>query len=312
MGRIDLKGVRKSFGAVEIIKGVDLEIADGLRGVRRPLRLRQVHAAAADRRARGRTSGQILIDGADVIDLPPAKRGLSMVFQSYALYPHMTVRNNIGFGLKMAGMPKAEIERRSRRRRAPASDALPRPQAAGALRRTAPARRDRPRHRARAEGVPVRRAAVQPRRGAARPDAPGDRAAAEAARRHHDLRHPRPGRGHDHGRQDRGPERRQGRAGRLAARALRTAGQPVRRRLHRLAQDELRLAGRGRRRTAPPPSASGRSTSRRRASAGLAGQGARSPSISAAIRSSMSMPGRSAHHRARVGELAWRPATRSL
>ena len=55
-----------------------------------------------------------MIDGVDVADMPPAKRGLSMVFQSYALYPHMSVRNNIAFGLKMAGVPKAEIDAQGR------------------------------------------------------------------------------------------------------------------------------------------------------------------------------------------------------
>jgi multiple sugar transport system ATP-binding protein len=58
------------------------------------------------------SGGRILIDGANVVDVPPAKRGLSMVFQSYALYPHMSVRGNIAFGLKMAGLPRAEIERK--------------------------------------------------------------------------------------------------------------------------------------------------------------------------------------------------------
>ena len=55
---------------------------------------------------------KILIDGKNVVDVPPAKRGLSMVFQSYALYPHMSVRGNIAFGLKMAGLPRAEIDRK--------------------------------------------------------------------------------------------------------------------------------------------------------------------------------------------------------
>ena len=58
------------------------------------------------------TGGQILIDGRNVVNVPPAKRGLSMVFQSYALYPHMSVRGNIAFGLKMAGLPRAEIDRK--------------------------------------------------------------------------------------------------------------------------------------------------------------------------------------------------------
>jgi multiple sugar transport system ATP-binding protein len=58
------------------------------------------------------TGGQILIDGKNVVDVPPAKRGLSMVFQSYALYPHMSVRGNIAFGLKMAGLPRPDIDRK--------------------------------------------------------------------------------------------------------------------------------------------------------------------------------------------------------
>ena len=58
------------------------------------------------------TGGKILIDGKNVVDVPPAKRGLSMVFQSYALYPHMSVRGNIAFGLKMAGLPREEIDRK--------------------------------------------------------------------------------------------------------------------------------------------------------------------------------------------------------
>ncbi|MGC2084360.1 MAG: ABC transporter ATP-binding protein, partial [Bradyrhizobium sp.] len=58
------------------------------------------------------SGGKILIDGKNVVDVPPAKRGLSMVFQSYALYPHMSVRGNIAFGLKMAGQPKDEINRK--------------------------------------------------------------------------------------------------------------------------------------------------------------------------------------------------------
>ena len=58
------------------------------------------------------TSGQILIDGKDATSIPPAKRGLAMVFQSYALYPHMSVRRNIGFPLKMAGVPRAEANKK--------------------------------------------------------------------------------------------------------------------------------------------------------------------------------------------------------
>jgi multiple sugar transport system ATP-binding protein len=109
MGRIELKGVEKAFGTVKVIQGVDLLVEDGSfvvfvgpSGCGKSTLLRLI-AGLEDA-----TAGAILIDGVDVIDQPPAKRGLSMVFQSYALYPHMTVRNNIGFGLRMAGVPQAE------------------------------------------------------------------------------------------------------------------------------------------------------------------------------------------------------------
>ncbi|MDF2619188.1 MAG: transporter related protein, partial [Xanthobacteraceae bacterium] len=111
MARITLEGVKKSFGSHDIIKGADLEIDDGSfvvfvgpSGCGKTTLLRLI-AGLEDV-----TGGRILIDGADVTDTPPAKRGLSMVFQSYALYPHMSVRGNIAFGLKMAGRPRAEIE----------------------------------------------------------------------------------------------------------------------------------------------------------------------------------------------------------
>jgi multiple sugar transport system ATP-binding protein len=113
MGRITLEGVRKSFGSHLIIKGADLDIEDGSfvvfvgpSGCGKTTLLRLI-AGLEDVSA-----GRILIDGANVVSVPPAKRGLSMVFQSYALYPHMSVRGNIGFGLKMAGLPRSEIRRK--------------------------------------------------------------------------------------------------------------------------------------------------------------------------------------------------------
>jgi multiple sugar transport system ATP-binding protein len=111
MGRIVLKNVRKMFGEVEVIPGVDLEIIDGEfvvfvgpSGCGKSTLLRLI-AGLEDV-----SSGAIEIDGVDVARAPPAKRGLSMVFQSYALYPHMTVRGNIAFPLKMAGQAKDTIE----------------------------------------------------------------------------------------------------------------------------------------------------------------------------------------------------------
>src|ERR1700741_24480 len=113
MGSIRLEGVRKAFGRTTVIPGVDLEIEDGTfvvfvgpSGCGKSTLLRLI-AGLEDV-----SGGRIIIDGQDVPKLPAAKRGLSMVFQSYALYPHMTVRNNIGFGLKMAGRPRDEVKRK--------------------------------------------------------------------------------------------------------------------------------------------------------------------------------------------------------
>ena len=116
-------------------------------------------------------SGEIRIDGNDVSHRPPKDRDIAMVFQNYALYPHMSVAENMGFALKLKGVPKEERMRKVREAAALLDlERLPRPQAQGALRWSAPARRDGPRDRARARGVPDGRAAVQPRRQAARRD----------------------------------------------------------------------------------------------------------------------------------------------
>ena len=163
-----------------------------------------------------------------------------MVFQNYALYPHMTVGKNMAFSLMLAKQDKATIDQKvNRRRRDPGAHAAARPLSAPALRRPAPARGHGPRDRARPAGVPVRRAAVQPRRQAARGHAQRDQGTPPAPEDDLGLRHPRPDRGHDDGRQDRRHEGRSHRADRQPARALRPAGQPLRRRLHRLAGDEL-------------------------------------------------------------------------
>jgi len=113
MGQIILNQVRKSFGDVEVIPPLDLTINDGEfcvfvgpSGCGKSTLLRLI-AGLEDV-----TSGDISIDGQSATELPPAKRGLAMVFQSYALYPHMSVRKNIAFPLRMAGLPKDEIEKR--------------------------------------------------------------------------------------------------------------------------------------------------------------------------------------------------------
>ncbi|NKX45354.1 ABC transporter ATP-binding protein [Roseicyclus persicicus] len=113
MGRITLDKVRKAFGDVEVIPPLDLTIEDGEfvvfvgpSGCGKSTLLRLI-AGLEDV-----SGGEIRIDGQDATMVPPAKRGLAMVFQSYALYPHMSVRKNIAFPLRMAGLDAAEQERR--------------------------------------------------------------------------------------------------------------------------------------------------------------------------------------------------------
>ncbi|OGD21218.1 MAG: ABC transporter [Candidatus Aminicenantes bacterium RBG_16_63_16] len=107
MATVRLRDIRKSFGGVEVIKGVDLDIADrelavvvGPSGCGKSTLLRLVAGLEEI------SSGDLWIDGVRVNDVPPAKRGLAMVFQSYALYPHMSVADNLGFSLRLAGVPK--------------------------------------------------------------------------------------------------------------------------------------------------------------------------------------------------------------
>ena len=113
MGQIKLDQVSKAFGDVEVIPPLDLMIEDGEfvvfvgpSGCGKSTLLRLI-AGLEDV-----SGGHVLIDGLDATDTAPAKRGLAMVFQSYALYPHMSVRKNIAFPLRMAGLDKSEQERR--------------------------------------------------------------------------------------------------------------------------------------------------------------------------------------------------------
>jgi len=111
MGAIKLSSVQKWFDTTQVIRGVDLEIHDGEfivfvgpSGCGKSTLLRMIGGLEDISR------GAIEIDGTDVTGQPPSQRGLSMVFQSYALYPHMSVRDNMGFSLKTAGAPKSEID----------------------------------------------------------------------------------------------------------------------------------------------------------------------------------------------------------
>ena len=111
MATLELQNVRKSFGSTDVIHGVDVEIADGEfivivgpSGCGKSTLLRMVAGLETV------TSGDVLIDGEHVNDKEPMDRDIAMVFQNYALYPHMSVRQNMGYGLKIRGVSKESIE----------------------------------------------------------------------------------------------------------------------------------------------------------------------------------------------------------
>jgi ABC-type sugar transport system ATPase subunit len=115
MGELRLRDVKKSFGHVDVIKGVDLDIKSGEfvvfvgpSGCGKSTLLRLIAGLEEI------TSGDVEFDGEVVNELPPALRGIAMVFQSYALYPHMTVYNNMAFGMKLAKAKKEEIDKQVR------------------------------------------------------------------------------------------------------------------------------------------------------------------------------------------------------
>jgi multiple sugar transport system ATP-binding protein len=109
---ITLRNVRKFYGALEVIKGVDITVEDGEfavfvgpSGCGKPTLLRMIAGLE------GIDDGDLILNGQRINDVPPDKRGIAMVFQSYALYPHMTVAENIGFSLSLKKVPAAEIRR---------------------------------------------------------------------------------------------------------------------------------------------------------------------------------------------------------
>src|SRR5512139_3824014 len=121
MAGVTITAVQKWFGSTHVIRGVDIAIADGdfcvlvgPSGCGKSTLLRMIAGLEEI------TSGELTIGGKDMTDVAPADRGVAMVFQSYALYPHMTVADNIGFGLKMTGHPASLIAERTKR----ASDML--------------------------------------------------------------------------------------------------------------------------------------------------------------------------------------------
>ena len=128
MATVQIAGVKKTFGSTHVLHGIDLDIADGemivvvgASGCGKSTLLRIVAGLETP------SEGTVLIDGRDVTPLEPADRDIAMVFQNYALYPHMSVFDNMAYGLKIRRIPKPEIRRKiydTARQRAPISPAL--------------------------------------------------------------------------------------------------------------------------------------------------------------------------------------------
>ena len=174
MATLSFRKVKKTYaGNVPVIHGIDMDVKDGEfivivgpSGCGKSTLMRMVAGLESV------TSGEILIDDQVVNHLEPAERDIAMVFQNYALYPHMTVFENMAYGLKIRKFSKEEIKKRV--------DAAAQILELGHLldrrpRALSGGQRQRghgPRHRARTQGLPVRRAAVEPGCQAARGDAP--------------------------------------------------------------------------------------------------------------------------------------------
>jgi multiple sugar transport system ATP-binding protein len=240
MASLELVGIRKDFGDVKVLKGVDLAVENGEfvvfvgpSGCGKSTLLRLISGldAASD--------GKIIIDGRDVAKLSPAERGIAMVFQSYALYPHMSVAQNLSFGLENLRLPRAEIDAKVLEAAKilaiePYLDRRPKELSGGQRQRVA-----------------IGRAIVRD------PDvflfdeplsnldaALRVQTRAEISRLHKRLGatmiyvNARPGRGDDHGRPHRGAQWRAARTVRHARGTVPEAGEQVRRDVHRLAADE--------------------------------------------------------------------------
>ena len=205
---VRIVGLRKRYGDVVALGGVDLTIAAGrVLHAARPVRIGQDHAAAADRGLRAPDAGRIELGGTDVTRVPPYSRNVNTVFQDYALFPHMTVAQNIEYGLRVAACAQGGAARRwtarSRWSGCPGFGARKPAQLSGGQRQRVALARAIVNEPA---GAAARRAARR-----ARPQAPpadAARAAADPARgRHHlRLRHARPGRGADDERPHRGAQ----------------------------------------------------------------------------------------------------------
>ena len=219
MAEVLLRNVVKRFDNVEVVRNISLDIPDNefvvLVG---PSGCGKIDNAAHDRGARGNQRRRHLYRRRSrqrsAAERPRHRDGVP---ELRALPAHVGVREHVVRAEAAQILQGRDQEARRPCGPHPRHHRASRPQAEGALRRPAPARGDGPRHRAQSEGVPVRRAAVEPRRQAARADAHRNQARAPEGEDHHGLRHARPGRGDDAGRPRRGHERRRDRADRHAA-----------------------------------------------------------------------------------------------
>ena len=252
-GHVRLVALGKHFGDVVAVDDIDLDIRPGEffsllgpSGCGKTTTLRMIAGFEQP------TSGQILLDDRDLVAVPPHRRPVNTVFQSYALFPHLTVGENIAYGLRWrSGIDKAERRRRvfdaielvriARPRGAPSGPAVGRPAAAGGAGAGADPR---------PQGAAARRAARRPRRPAAQgpPGRPGRPPA--RGRDHVRVRDPRPGGGADDVAPPRRDASRSGGPDRRAGRGLRAAGVGLRRRLPRRRQPPRRRDRAGPRR--PP------------------------------------------------------------
>ena len=234
MTNIVIAGVTRSFGTVRAVDNVDLTVEEGEfftllgpSGCGKTTLLRMIAGFCE------LDSGEIRFGEQRIDRLPAHRRDIGMVFQNYAVFPNLTVAGNVAYGLKARKVAADEIDAPGRRGPgAGPAHGLRRALAARAVGRAAAARRHRPRAGDPPAGAAVRRAAQQPRRAAAGQHAGRDPRAAEVARHHRDLRHPRPGGGDVGVRPHRPDERRQARAGRPAGRHLSPSRIALRGRVH--------------------------------------------------------------------------------
>ncbi len=230
MAELSLRNIQKRYGATTVLENVSLDVADGEfivlvgpSGCGKSTLLRMIAGLEEI------SGGDLDIGGVRTNDVPPQRRDISMVFQSYALFPHMNVRSNITFGPRMRREPAEATEQALGRAASILNlkDYLgrtPGQLSGGQRQRVAMGRSivrnpkvflfDEPLSNLDAKLRVQMRTEIK--------------ALHQKLEHHHRLRHPRPDRGHDHGRPHRGDECRPYRADRHAARALRPAGQPVR------------------------------------------------------------------------------------